>query len=256
MNELEVAGFVPFSSSEWPGKKTFVVFVPGCNFSCPYCFSAPFIQHPTKIERIPAKKVAEEMQRALSQGAEAVMVSGGEPTLHGIRLLDFLGNCQDNGFKTAICTNASNPFIIKSLIEEKLLDYLAFDIKHSFRPEKYFAATGKKAVLSKVLQSLEIVKKSGIDCEYRFTFVEGLHSVFDVKAAARQLRGAKRFVLQQFTPQSGTLDAEFEKKEKTSYEEMLRIAEEIKGIQEVRLRTEKGEEIVSQDARAELKVKT
>jgi pyruvate formate lyase activating enzyme len=111
-------------------------------------------------------------------------------------------------------------------------------------------------VLAKVQQSLGLLKRQGIDCEYRFTFVPGLHSVFDVRSVARQLRGAKRFVLQQFTPESGTLDAAFEKKPKASYEELLEIASQLKGIQEVRVRSEKGEEIVASDQTAEIRLKS
>ncbi len=252
MAGLDVVGFLPFSSSAWIGKKSAVVFVPGCNFLCGYCHSYPLVLYPNKLPRIELEKVFSEIvserQRA---GIEGIVVSGGEPTLHGTKLTAFLEKIKDFGFEAKIDTNGSNPFMIRTLVDNNLVDFVSLDIKAPYLPAKYFSVTKKKAVLSKIMKSIDLVISSGIDYEFTMTFVPSLHSPRDVFAIARYLKGAKRFVLQQFRAENGVMDDAFESVATPSYDSLVEIAQKIRNISEVRVRTLQGDQIVSATQRIE-----
>jgi pyruvate formate lyase activating enzyme len=190
------------------------------------------------------------MQTVLEQLAEkqngirAVIVTGGEPTLHGNRLMHFLEECQSMGLLTRIETNGSNPFMIRTLVEHDLVDSIVLDLKAPLYPERYLNVTGKIAVLNKIKRSVFMTLKSGVDYEFRVVVVPGRTLLRDIQSIARSVRGAKRLVLQEFTPFSGCLDKSFESVSPTAYDELIEMAQRITGIQEVRIRTNKGEETV------------
>ncbi len=250
MQELDIVGFLPFSSSAWIGKNAAVAFVPGCNFLCGYCYNYPLVLYPSKLPRIELKKIFSELQRERAS-IQGIVVSGGEPTLHGAKLANFLEKAKDLGLETKIDTNGSNPFMIRTLIDNNLLDFVSLDIKAAYTPAKYFSVAKKKAVLSKVMKSIDLVISSGIDYEFTMTFVPGLHSARDVFAITRYLKGAKRFVLQQFKTDAGVMEKEFETRHSPTYDELVEIAQNIKNIAEIRVRTQKGDAVVSELQRIE-----
>lgn len=244
MQELDIVGFIPKSFSDWRGKVSSVVFVPGCNFSCGYCFSHQLILHPNLLPKIPVQQVLEHLADR-QNNIRAVVITGGEPTLHGNRLMRFLEECQGIGLLTRLETNGSNPFMIRTLVENDLVDSIVLDLKAPLYPDRYLSATGKTAVLDKIKRSIFMVMKSGIDYEFRIVVIPGKTILRDIQSLARSVRGAKRLVLQEFTPFSGTLDKSFESIPQTSYDELIELGQKIFGIQEVRIRTGKGEETVS-----------
>lgn len=243
MRNLDIVGFIPKSTTDWRGKLCSVIFVPGCNFSCGYCFSHQLILHPASLPKIPEAEIFTFLSEK-QNNIQAVLVTGGEPTLHGSRLMQFLEQAQNIGLLTRIETNGSNPFMIRTLVENDLVDSVVLDIKAPLYPDRYLQATGKTAVLSKIKRSIFFVMKSGIDYEFRTVMIPEKTTLRDIQSIARSIRGAKRFVLQQFTPFSGTLDKSFESVAPTSYEELIQTAQRLRGIQEVRIRTDKGEETV------------
>ncbi len=149
------------------------------------------------------------------------------------------------GLLTRLETNGSNPFMVRTLIENDLVDSIVLDLKAPLYPDRYLQATGRSAVLNKIKRSIFMAMKSGIDYEFRVVVIPGKTVLRDVQSLARSVRGAKRFVLQEFTPFSGTLDKSFESIPSTSYDELIEMGQKIFGIQEVRIRTSKGEETVS-----------
>lgn len=244
MKDLDIVGFIPKSFSEWRGKVSSTVFVPGCNFLCGYCFSHQLILHPNSLPKIPMAEILEHLADK-QNGLQAVVVTGGEPTLHGNRLMRFLEEVQSIGLLTRIETNGSNPFMLRTLIENDLVDSVVLDIKAPLYPDRYLEATGKTAVLSKIKRSVFMTLKSGIDYEFRVVVIPGKTTVRDIQSIGRSIRGAKRFVLHSFTPFSGTLDKKFESIAAASYDELIELGQKVSGIQEVRIRTERGEETVN-----------
>ncbi|MBU0636002.1 anaerobic ribonucleoside-triphosphate reductase activating protein [Candidatus Micrarchaeota archaeon] len=248
MRELDIAGFIPKSVVDWRGKVSSVVFVPGCNFACDYCFSHQLISKPDSLPKIHVSTVLDSLSNR-QNNIKAVVISGGEPTLHGHRLIRFLEEVQARGLLTRIETNGSNPFMIRFLIENELLDSVVLDVKAPLYSKRYAETVNKTAVLSKVKRSMYLVMDSGIDYEFRTVVIPGKTSLRDIQSIARSIRGAKRFVLQQFVPFSGTLNPKFESISATSYDQLIEFAQKVIGIQEVRIKTEKGEETINQLSR-------
>ncbi|MFH0955075.1 MAG: anaerobic ribonucleoside-triphosphate reductase activating protein [Candidatus Micrarchaeota archaeon] len=244
MPDLDIAAFFPKSTTAWRGRVSSVVFVPGCNLSCGYCFSGEMVTRPMSLPRISKKDVLGFMFDKKNE-VKAVVVTGGEPTLHGQRLMNFLEECQNGGLLTRIETNGTNPFLIRTLVERDLVDSIALDLKAPLYPEKYLAATNKSALVAKIKKSVFLVMHAGIDYEFRTVVVPGYHSASDILSIAKSVKGAKRFVLHQFVPDNGTISPLFSKKPATSYDELIEIAQKIRGIQEVRIFTKKGEETVN-----------
>ena len=119
-------------------------------------------------------------------------------------------------------TNGTNPGMVKELIEKRLVDYIAMDLKG---PESsYDKICGTKADLGKIRESITLIIGSGIEHEFRSTVLPALHTKEDVEAMARMVKGARKFYLQQFRPKN-TLDQKFLKERPFTKEEMLELRE-------------------------------
>jgi pyruvate formate lyase activating enzyme len=200
---LTFKGWQKTSLIEYPGKIATVVFTGGCNFRCPFCYNAELVERPEKIADLPAETVLRHLRdnRALYQG---LVVSGGEPTLHR-DIPDFLAEVKALGFSTGLETNGTNPGMVAGLLEERLIDYVAMDVKAPLRFEPYRQAAGLKegsrSCLEKVKETLEILKGARAQVELRCTVVPGVHTEEEIRELAGQLRGHEGLVLQQFVPE-------------------------------------------------------
>jgi pyruvate formate lyase activating enzyme len=129
---------------------------------------------------------------------EGMVISGGEPTVHN-DLGDFLKKIKALGFSIKLDTNGSKPEILNNLYKANLLDYVAMDIKHKF--DRYTEITNTMVDIESIKRSVDLIKNSGVDYEFRTTFVPIFHSSYDVKSIILQLSGSKRFVIQEFVPE-------------------------------------------------------
>lgn len=249
MAELSIAGFLQHSDLDWPGKSCSVVYVPGCNFRCGYCFSNQLVLNPDSVPLLSQQSVLHSIANSHPK-VSGVVVSGGEPTLHGHRLMNFLSQVHSMGLLARIETNGSNPFMVSELLSHDLVDSVVVDLKAPLYAAKYQAAAKKSAVLSKVKKSIDLLQQSGIDVEFRLVVVPGIHSSHDVFSMAKSLKNARRLVLGQFWPHMGTIDPAFQSIPKTEYETLLALGQGIDrlnlGIREIRIRTDKGEETVNE----------
>ncbi|MFH1445449.1 MAG: anaerobic ribonucleoside-triphosphate reductase activating protein [Nanoarchaeota archaeon] len=150
--------------------------------------------------------------------------TGGEPTLYN-NLPEFIKKIKDMGFLVKLDTNGSNPEILKNLIDKKLVDYIAMDIKASL--ERYSEASGCDVNLDDIKKSVDIIRKSGVDYEFRTTILPRLFTKDDAIKIGKWLNGSKRFFLQQFRPMI-TLDRSFENENSYSKKELREIAEIMK----------------------------
>ena len=155
---------------------------------------------------------------------DGVCITGGEPLLHK-GLLFFLKKVKALGLLVKLDTNGSNPVLLKGLLDAKVLDYVAMDIKGS--KKGYAKAAGIEIDLNAIEKSIELIKKSP-DYEFRMTVVPGLHSEGDFNEIGAWLSGSKRFFLQQFTPGVPLLNKSFEKKEPFSKQELQNFAKILK----------------------------
>jgi pyruvate formate lyase activating enzyme len=192
---MKIAGWQKCSLIDFPGKVAATVFTQGCNLRCPFCHNGNL------WDSRAAGAVAEgeiftflEGRRGLLEG---VVVSGGEPTLQP-GLADFLRRVRTLGFATKLDTNGFRPKILKKLLEDGLLDFVAMDVKHI--PDRYAEACGCPISLPMVRESLQLLRESGLDYELRTTVVPGMHSLEELPNLLELVKGAPRFTLQNFHP--------------------------------------------------------
>lgn len=207
---MEIGGLQKITLIDYPGHIACVVFLVGCNFRCPWCYS-PELVLPDKIVRQPKIEEEEffdflENKKGLIDG---VVICGGEPTINE-NLPDFINDIRAMGFKTKLDTNGSNPQVIKSLLKAKILDYIAMDIKAFPDEENYLKSSGVKIGVDKIKESIEIIKNSGIDYEFRTTVVPSIHKKSDIIKIAEYLAPSRRYFLQNFRPEK-TLQPNLEK---------------------------------------------
>jgi len=232
---IEIGGIQKTTLIDYPGRVAATVFLIGCNFRCPFCYSAELVL-PEKIKLQPRISDKEFFgflrdRRGLLEG---IVVCGGEPTIHQ-ELPDFIKKIKDLGFLVKLDTNGSNPELLSELIEKKLVDFIAMDIKTSLG--KYAKAINAKIDLENIEKSVELIKNSGIDYEFRTTVVPGMVEKEDIEKISEWLQGAKKITLQQFQNQK-VLDKNFEKLQPYSDKTLKEFAKILqKHIKEVKLRT-------------------
>lgn len=217
---MEIAGYIKTSLIEWPGKIASVIFVPGCNFRCPFCHNADLvdIQKSAKRKEMKEETLFLDLVRR-KKWIDAVVITGGEPTLQG-DLQKFLKRIKKMGFLVMVQTNGTKPEIINELISQKLVDYLAMDIKGDF--ENYGKFINVKIDVSVIKQSIKIISGSGIEHEFRTTVVPGLHNLVNLTRLAKQMKKETKnspWYLQQFRPVN-TLDPKYMKTESFSTRQM------------------------------------
>ncbi len=203
-----IGGLQKLTLLDYPEKLACVVFVKGCNFCCQWCYS-PELVLSKEMEKQPSLK-EEEVLDFLSKRVnkiDGVVICGGEPTCSS-GLLDFIVKVREKGFLIKLDTNGSFPETIESLLQQKMIDYLAMDVKQALTEEKYYQATGVKVNIEKIKESINIITNSGIDYEFRTTVVPTLHQKGDVSSIAKEIKGAKKYYLQNFYPQK-TINKEF-----------------------------------------------
>lgn len=237
---MEIAAFIPKSFTHWPGKTAAVVFAPGCNFSCSYCHSRQLAEN--NAGSLDERMFFDFLEKE-AQSIDSIVVTGGEPTIQGESLLEFLDNIKSRGFLVRVETNGYLSHILEELLEESLADYVAMDVKTVVSEQAYSKIVGRKINIANIIRSIEMLKNSGICYEFSTTFVPGLHSESSVLALAAQLKGSRRFVLQQF--QNSFESADTRKAiEEPGRELLYSLAEKISGIKEVMVRTRESLEIV------------
>jgi len=235
---MKIGGLQKLTLIDYPDKVAATVFLIGCNFKCPFC------QNPELVDLEEIKKQSRIEERDFfnfldqrKKFLEGVCITGGEPTIQP-DLIDFIKKIKAKGFLIKLDTNGSNPEVLSKLVSasrrRNLLDFVAMDIKTSL--DKYEKAIGIKFDLEKIKQSVELIKNSGIDYEFRTTVVPGIIDEKDIEEIGKWLKGGKKFALQQFQNKK-VLDKEFTKIEPYS-EEILKSFKKIleKYISEVELR--------------------
>ena len=220
-----IGGLEKSTLIDYPGKVAATVFTVGCNFRCAFCHN-PELVDSEKIKKHP--QITEEaflkFLKSRKGLLEGVCITGGEPTVQP-DLVDFISKIKQDGFLVKLDTNGSQPKVLAKLLEKKLLDFIAMDIKSS--KDKYREAVNKEINLKDISKSINLIKSSSLDYEFRTTVVPGLIDENEIKKIGEWLKGSKLFVLQQFRPNK-TLDQSYQKIKPCSdgvLEQMAKIAE-------------------------------
>ncbi len=197
-----IAGFNRTSLLDWDGCVTAVIYLPGCNFRCPFCHNRQLVLTPEDYEDIPLDFV-EDYIRDNSEFLDGIVVTGGEPTTHG-DLPDLIRRIKALGMRVKLDTNGTNPEMIKDLIDSGLVDFVAMDLKAPL-DASYDDLAGTTVDIEKVKRSIHIIMTSGIDYEFRTTMVPILLKPQDYERMAAYIGTAKKLVLQHFSPRN-TID--------------------------------------------------
>jgi pyruvate formate lyase activating enzyme len=214
---------------EWPGKVSAVLFLGGCSFRCPFCYNRGLVLDPNKLPALSEKKILAFLGKR-KNFLDGIMITGGEPLLD-VRveeLIEFIKKVKAMGLGVGLETNGSNPVALKKIIDQKLINYVAMDIKAPVSlPTKYQELTGTKIDIKKIKKSLNLIKKSGLNYEFRTT-VAPLLKEEDILQIAKDLKGIKKYVLQVFRPVDSLINPRLAKMKFFAREDLEEIGQKIK----------------------------
>ena len=201
---MRISGFQKLTLLDFPGKVACIIFTQGCNFKCPYCQNSGLIGHENEnlIEEEEVISYLKKRQGIL----DGIVISGGEPTIQ--KDLDlFMKRIKELGYLIKLDTNGSNPNLIKKLLDEELVDYIAMDIKNVI--EDYKDVTGVKVAEDNIKKSIKLLKMSKIDHEFRTTIIKNIHDINIINKICSYVKDEKMF-LQNFEQSENVLDKSLE----------------------------------------------
>ncbi len=205
---------------DYKDKISTVVFTGGCNFRCKYCHNAQLVYNDG--DTITEEEIIKYLNKRKKM-IDAICVSGGEPTLHK-DLPNFIKKAKEIGYLVKLDTNGTNPAMLRDLLETGLLDYVAMDVKAPF--DKYNKIIAVDIDINKIKESIDIVMNLAPDYEFRTTIVKELLNNEDIYIIANSLKGANRYILQNFRDRDTVLIGEgkltsYTKEELDALEKML-----------------------------------
>ncbi|MFH1775974.1 MAG: anaerobic ribonucleoside-triphosphate reductase activating protein [Candidatus Omnitrophota bacterium] len=226
---FNIRGFNPTTMIDWPDRIASVIYIAGCNFRCPYCHASRLVKTTEKLVHIPFLKIKEFLTEK-KDWIEGVVIGGGEPTTQP-HLLDLLAELKSMALPVKIDTNGTNPRFLETIIKKDMVEYIAMDIKAPLYSNNRFyiqAAQDPLLATNVIKESIKIIMNSRVNYEFRTTVVPTILEKADIINIARDISGAKLYVLQQFVPRD-VLDPELLtviSYPKETLEEMARLAAE------------------------------
>lgn len=224
-----IGGLQKFSLLDYPGRVSAIVFTQGCNFRCRFCYN-PMLVWPNEpassAGRVSKSKYASEkisgqqkvhpetnlddlfvFLKSRAGKLDAVVITGGEPCLHK-DLPEFIKKIRKLGFLIKLDTNGSFSEMLEKLIKNKLIDYIAMDLKAP--EEKYEEVIGLEIDFKKIAKSVKLIMKSGLPYEFRTTVVPGLIDKNDIEKMGKIIKGANAWYLQNFKSNTALMESELE----------------------------------------------
>ncbi len=203
---MKIIGFEKLSLVDYPGKVSCILFCGGCNMRCPYCHNGELVLNPDLFPPFDDDEIfsyLEKRRRIL----DAVVISGGEPTLQS-GLDEYISRIRDLGLLVKLDTNGLRVDVLKNLVDRKLVDYVAMDVKNSL--ESYGRTCGVANVdTAAIKESIDFLKEGRVDYEFRTTVTRETHSEENFIALASLLSGAKAYYLQNFVANENTIEKGF-----------------------------------------------
>lgn len=229
---MKVGKVVPQDFHVWENRASAVLMVLGCNMQCPYCYSSNLVRgEMNPIDWLP------QIKRVV-HSIDSVVITGGEPLIQSY-LPVVCKKLKLEGLKVRIETNGSKPGVLESLIKRKVVDSVALDVKAPFT--EYNSVTRSQVDPEEVKKSMELLKNSGVDYEFRTTWSPDLTEE-QILEVAKQCSGSA-WVLQQFVP-GNCLDESYNHREQTPYEKLKEIASRAEGPSKIFIKTDRGVELV------------
>ena len=194
---MEIFGLEKLSLVDFDGYVASTIFTGTCNFRCGFCHNALLVLDSKNLPIIKEETVLEYLHQK-KKILDGVCITGGEPTLQK-DLPNFLEKVRETGLKIKLDTNGTNPTLVKSLVENGLVDYFAIDIKND--KENYASIIGfDKYDTSKVEQTVDYLISNDLDYEFRTTLINEFHKEDNIKRIGEWIKGAKKYFMQKFKP--------------------------------------------------------
>ena len=228
---MQIYGFNKTTLLDYPEHVAATVFTGGCNFRCPFCHNGGLVLGLNPQDRIEEEEVLSYLRKRRGI-LEGVCITGGEPTLQQ-DLREFICKVKDMGYLVKLDTNGYRPQVLWNLLQEELLDYVAMDIKAS--KANYAVAAGVKELdVSRIEESVGILKSGKVPYEFRTTVVKGIHSIDEFEEIGQFLAGSRAYYLQQYRENENVIVQGYEAFSKSEMERMAQLAR--KYIDKVALR--------------------
>lgn len=217
---MEIYGIQKTTLVDFPGHVATTLFTGGCNFRCPYCHNSDLIQGLDKVDPYSTQEVFDHLKKRKGV-LDGVVISGGEPTIHP-DLPDFIRKVKALGYLVKLDTNGTNPKMLKALVEEGLVDYVAMDIKHS-RVKYPTVACNETLDMDAILESVDYLKGDPVDYEFRTTLCVELHRETDITAIGLWLAGAKAYYLQPYKESDQVLQPGFHRHSREKLQDFVTL---------------------------------
>lgn len=196
-----IDGFDKLTLLDYPEHVACIIFTRGCNFKCSYCQNSSLILHKKEPGNFSEEEILDYLNLRKNV-LDGIVISGGEPTVQ-IGLIDFIKKVKSIGLKVKLDTNGSNPKVLKELVNNKLIDYVAMDIKHSL--DRYETIAKCKVNEKALKESIKILKNGDVDYEFRTTIIKNYHTIDDIKSIYKLVKGSKYYI-QNFRMSDDVLD--------------------------------------------------
>lgn len=201
---MKIAGFQKFTLIDFPGMISAIIFTQGCNFRCPWCHNPELVLPELYQRTIDSREIVDFLKTRVGK-LDAVTITGGEPTLHR-DLPDLIRTIRALGFKIKLDSNGTNPEMLSELFSEGLIDYVAMDIKTSL--ENYSSLVGVGIDTDLVLRSINLIKNSGVQYEFRTTMIPSLMDQEDILNIMNLIGDTSNYYIQHLECKE-TLDLNF-----------------------------------------------
>ncbi|EKE11866.1 MAG: Pyruvate-formate lyase-activating enzyme [uncultured bacterium] len=218
-----LGGFQKLTLIDYPGKIATTVFTVGCNFRCPFCHNPELVDLRLTHNEESEKDFFDFLQKRKGK-LEGVCITGGEPTIQP-DIIKFIKKIKKEGFCVKLDSNGTRPDILKKLIDQSLIDYIAMDIKSY--PDAYVKVTETESDKDRIRISVDLIRNSGIDYEFRTTVVPGLHDEKDFVKIAQWLEGSRAYYLQEYREEQKILNPNLKKKTKGKKINLEKIKKDI-----------------------------
>jgi len=199
---MQIGGFQKFSLIDYPGKVSCVIFTQGCNFRCPFCHNRELVANSDFREPLPDGSIIDFLRERVGR-LEGVVITGGEPTLQS-DLVDFVRTIKSLGFVVKLDTNGSRPDVLAQLFEERLIDYVAMDIKAPL--EKYDQLSAVTVDKAKIKESIRLILENGPEHQFRTTMVKPFITEEDLIDISTLIQSSPHYTLQEFFPAESILN--------------------------------------------------
>ena len=190
---------------DYPEKVACTVFCSGCNFCCPFCHNPALATGDESILDYSFSDIISFLE-SRNKKLDGICITGGEPLLYE-ETIELAERAKYMGFLVKIDTNGSNPERLRTVIEKRIADYIAMDIKNA--PVKYEMTSGSK-MLEQVKESVSYLLQDKVDYEFRTTVTGNLHTAADFEKIGKWIAGAKRYFLQKFVDSGSILNGNSE----------------------------------------------